>query len=83
VNADQVRQGVPDAELQVGDLAIWKGSADAFRREVTIEAVRRDFRARLGESPDDGNVIYDINDPVIGGTVFSIPAGELEAGPGS
>ena len=63
--------------FQAGQRVHWTGTAGKFDREVTIVAVRRSYLAIFGEKPEDARTVYDIEDPVIGGTVFAIPAGQL------
>jgi hypothetical protein len=60
-----------------GDKAIWKGAKGLFRQEVTIAAVRNAYLMILGQRPEDGELVCDINHTEHG-LVFSIPAGQLE-----
>jgi hypothetical protein len=69
------------AQFAEGQEAIWTGTARLFERRVRIVAVRRDYLVTLGERPEDGKTVYDIADPVIGGTVYGIPGEQLEATP--
>lgn len=71
------RHPTADARFVSGDKAVWKGMDGNLHREVTIEGARSAYAARHGQRPEDGQLVYDINDPVIGGTVFSIPADQL------
>jgi hypothetical protein len=65
------------SEFTAGQEVIWTGTADLFSRRVRIVEVRASYLAILGETPEDARVVYDIADPVIKGTVFGIPAGQL------
>jgi hypothetical protein len=69
------------AQFAEGQEVIWTGLARKFARTVRIVAVRRSYSARLGERPEDGKIFYDIADPTIEGTVFAIPADQLEIAP--
>jgi hypothetical protein len=65
-----------------GQRAIWVGTSGQFRREVQIIAVRRFYLTILGESPSDGQIVYDIHDPVvIKGIVYGIPGDQLDEAP--
>lgn len=71
------RHPLADAKFRAGDKAIWKGLHGNLHREVTIEDARSAYLVIFGHGPEDGQLVYDINDPVIGGTVFSIPADQI------
>lgn len=60
-----------------GQEALWVGLAAEFEHRVRITAVRRAYLTILGERPEDGETVYDLADPAIKGTVFSIPGDQL------
>lgn len=61
-----------------GDRAIWTGLDGRFRQPCRIIAARMSYLAVLGETPEDGIPVYDIDaSPRIKGTLYSIPAGQL------
>jgi hypothetical protein len=61
-----------------GQEVIWTGLERNFARRVRIVAARRGLR-RIGQQPEDAPMFYDIADPTIKGTVYSIPGDQLEA----
>ena len=64
-------------EFAVGQEVTWTGRAHLFAREVRIAAIRNSYLEIFGQTPDDGQTVYDIADPVIGGIVYGIPADQL------
>jgi len=64
-------------EFTPGQEVIWTGNKGLFARRVRIVAPRRSWLEILGETPEDARIVYDIADPVIKGTVYGIPAGQL------
>jgi hypothetical protein len=64
-------------EFTAGQEVTWTGTKGMFSRRVRIVEARRSYLAILGETPEDSEVVYDIADPAIKGTVLGIPAGQL------
>jgi hypothetical protein len=71
---------VKAVEWAAGDKAIWTGTKGLFRQEVEIEEVFRAGLLIMGETPGTGEVLCHLKHPTIG-TVFSIPAWQLEQVP--
>jgi len=67
----------PETTYLPGQEVVWTGLSHQFERLVRIMEGRRSYLAIFGETPEDAEVVYDIADPVTGGTVFGIPAGQL------
>lgn len=64
-------------EFTAGQEVVWTGTRNLFARRVRITEVRASYLSVLGETPEDAVTVYDIADPVIKGTVYGIPAGQL------
>lgn len=79
---DEIMQWMDRAvapEFTVGQEVIWTGSQNLFSRRVRITEVRYSYLQLFGETPLDARVVCDIADPVIKGTVYGIPTGQLHA----
>jgi hypothetical protein len=61
-----------------GDEVIWTGLSHRFKRPVRIVETRWSYLTIFGETIADARLAYDIHDPVIGGTVYGIPADQLQ-----
>lgn len=66
-------------QFSEGQDVIWTGVSGSFEHPARIAAVRRAYLVIAGQRPEDGEIVYDIDDSVTKGVVYSIPGEQLQA----